>query len=165
MSGSSHSSKNTRPRCERRGRRADFFEAGLELVGERFGFALTSHESAEHPDHLQDLGDAALVERDDIQAAADELRGQIGLEVGEGEDEIRLQRGDLVELRVDERRHLRFLACLRRPHRISGDADDAIALAEKVESLGRFFRQTNDAARVPGHRRRRIHPVRRFHLT
>ena len=79
-------------------------------------------------------------------AAPHELRAEIRLQIREREHEIRLQRFDLVELRVDERRHLRLLARFRRAHGVARDADDAIALAEQVERFGRLFRQADDAA-------------------
>ena len=70
---------------------------------------------------------------------------EVGLQIGEREHEVRLERLDLVELRVDERRDLRLLPRFRRPHRVAGHADDAIALAEQVQRLGRLFGQADDA--------------------
>ena len=64
-------------------------------------------------------------------AAPDELGGDVGLQIREGQHEIGLERLDLVEARVDERRDLRLLPRFRRPHGVAGDADDAIALAEQ----------------------------------
>src|SRR5262245_1175561 len=55
-------------------RLANPIEVGLEIGGEPFGGRLTPDQTAEHPNHLQNLGDAALVEGDDRQAAANELR-------------------------------------------------------------------------------------------
>ena len=69
------------------------------------------------------------------------------------EDQIGLERLDLVEARVDERRDLRLLPRLRRPHGVAGDADDAIALAEQIQRLGRFFGEADDARRVAAHGR------------
>ena len=67
------------------------------------------------------------------------------------ENQVRLQRLDLVEPRVDERRHLRLAARLRRPHRVAGDADDAIALTEQVQRLGGLFGEADDAGRIGNH--------------
>jgi len=36
---------------------------------------------------------------------------------------------------------------LRRAHRIAGDADDAVLLAEQVQRFDGLFRQANDACR------------------
>ena len=65
-------------------------------------------QSAEDADHLQDLGDAALVEHHHRVAALDQLGGDVGLQVGEAEDQVGLERLDLVVTRVDERRHARL---------------------------------------------------------
>jgi hypothetical protein len=88
------------------------------------------------------------LKRHDIEAATRELGGDIGLEIGERENEIRAERLDLLETRVDERRHARLLACLGRPHRVSGHADDAIAFAKQIQRLGGFLREADDSRRV-----------------
>ena len=118
-----------------------------KLRRERGGLFRHADDAAEHADHLQDLGDAALVEREDRVAALHELGRDVGLQIREREDEVGLERLDLVVARVEERRHLRLLPRLRRPHRVAGDADDAIALAEQVERLGGLFGEADDAAR------------------
>ena len=56
---------------------------------------------------------------------------------------------DGVEPRVQEARDARFLAGLRRSHGVAGHADDAIALAEQVQGLGRFLGEADDTTRVP----------------
>ena len=146
ISGSSHSSKNTRGRRGSAPPRARMSSSPRSSrVGERLGALAGADQAADDADHLQDLGDAPLIERHDRIAAANQLGGDVRLQIGEGEDQIRLQRLDLVEPRVDERRHLRLRARLRRPHRVAGDADDAIAFAEQVQRLGRLFGQTDDA--------------------
>ena len=67
----------------------------------------------------------------DIEPTADEIRGNLGLEIGERQDKIRPQGEDLVDVRRREGAHARFLAAsLRRAHNIAGDADDAVLLAE-----------------------------------
>ena len=85
-------------------------EDAIEIRRERrcqpLGVALTARQSAEHPDHLQDLGDRPLVEGDDGEAASDQLGRRVGLQIGEGQHQIRLQSRDLVEPCVDERRDL-----------------------------------------------------------
>ena len=63
-----------------------------------------ARRAAHHPNHLQDLVDASLIERDhrscpgESSSAAD-----VGLQVGKREHEVGIQRLDLVEARVDER--------------------------------------------------------------
>src|SRR5471030_55347 len=136
------------PRRKPRRRFPDALQPLRQLPGELLGFLLTADQPAEHRDHLQDLVDAALIEHDHVQAAADELGDEIRLQIREREHEVRFQRFDLVELRVDERRHFRLEPRLRRTHRVAGDADDTIALAEQVERLGRLLGQAHDPARV-----------------
>jgi hypothetical protein len=48
------------------------------------------HHRAEHPDHIEDPCDAPLIEGVDVDPAANEIGGDIRLEIGEGQDEIRL---------------------------------------------------------------------------
>ena len=91
ISGSYHSSKNTfgrkgsvaaRSRMSSRPRSSDARQR-LALFGD-------ADDAGEHADHLQDLGDAALVEREDGIAALDEIVGDLRLQIGEREDQIRL---------------------------------------------------------------------------
>ena len=79
---------------------------------------------------------------------ADELGGDVGLQIGEREDQVGRERLDLLEPRVDERRDARLLPRLRRPHRVTGHADDPIAFAEQIQRLGRLFGQADDALRI-----------------
>ena len=119
------------------------FKAGGELVGAIGG----ADQCAERADHRQDPGDVALVEDMDGDAGADEVGDDIGLQVGEGEHQIRLQRQDLRNVGGDEGRYPRLLAAhLRRPHRIAGDADDAVLLAEQIERLHGLFGEADDPA-------------------
>ena len=66
------------------------------------------------------------------------------------------QREDLRNVRRDEGRHPRLLAPdPRRPHRIAGDADDAVLLAEQIQRLDGLFGETDDpAGRELAHGRR-----------
>ena len=107
ISGSSHSSKNTRGRPASRGMRR-MSSSPPPAIGERLGALGAAHERADHADHLKDLGDAALVERHDGIAAANQLGGDVGLQIGERQDQVGFERLDLVEPRVDERRYLRL---------------------------------------------------------
>ena len=77
---------------------------------------------------------------------ADQLRDDVGLQVGERQHQVGLEREDLRHVGGDERRHPRLLAPhLRRPHRIAGHADDAAVLAEEIERLHGFFGQADDS--------------------
>ena len=67
------------------------------------------------------------------------------LEVGEGQDEIRIERKDLRNVRRRERRHSRLFAShLGRTYRITRHADDAVLLAEQIERFDCLFGQTDD---------------------
>jgi hypothetical protein len=67
------------------------------------------------------------------------------LEIGKGENEVRLERKDLRNVGRSEGRNARFLTPnLRRPHRIPGYPDDAVLLTEKVERFDRLLRQADD---------------------
>ena len=67
------------------------------------------------------------------------------------EPDIRPERFDSVEARVDERGYPWLLSRLRRTHRIAGHADHTVLLAEQVQRLGGFLGQTDDAGGVYGH--------------
>src|SRR5688572_30617563 len=117
------------------------------------GFA--TDDTRENADHLKDVHDGTLVEREDRQPALYELRGDVGLEIREGEDEIGLERFYFVEARRNEGRDFWLAARFRRPERVAGDTGHAVALAEQIEGLGRLLGQTDDAFRIC--RQRRTH--------
>src|ERR1700730_19201606 len=84
------------------------------------------HHRAEHPNHIKDPCDAPLVERKDGKAAADEIGGDVGLEIGERQDEVRLQREDLVDIRRSECAYAWLLAAsLRRAAHQGGGSHDS----------------------------------------
>ena len=87
----------------------------------------TAHD---HPNHLEDLSDAALVEGHDGVTTPDEFGGNIRLKIRKRENQVRMQGLDFVVARVDESRDFRFCTSLWRSHRVSGDPDNASALAE-----------------------------------
>ena len=117
--------------------------AGCELIG----FLRRSDQRAECADHRQDAGDVALVEDMDGDAGANEIGNDIGLQIREGENEVRLERQDFRNIRRDERRHPRFLAPnLRRPNGIAGNADDTALFAEQIQRLHSFLGETYDPA-------------------
>src|SRR4029450_2272013 len=118
---------------------------------QRIARVVPSDEGADNADHLQNLGDAPLVEGVDGVAAPNQLAGDVGLEVGEREHEIRLQRLDLVESGIDEGRDLRLLPGFGRAAGIARDADHTIPFAEQIQRLGRLLRQADDAGWIPWH--------------
>ena len=158
ISGSSHSSKNTRGR-----RRRSFGAPAARIV------APGPRRRARDPASASAVVRAARPARRRMRiiwrisatlrwlkvydgiAAADQLARDVGLQIGERQHQVGLQRLDLVEPRVDERRDLRLLPRLRRTHGIAGHADDAIALTEQVERLGRLLGQADDAGWVVWH--------------
>jgi homoserine O-acetyltransferase/O-succinyltransferase len=65
---------------------------------------------AEHPDHIENPVDAPLIERVNVQPAANEIRGDVGLEIGERQDKIGLQGENLINVGRREGAHARLLA-------------------------------------------------------
>jgi hypothetical protein len=105
-------------------------------------------ERAECADHGENAGDVALVERMHCDIAADQFGGDVGLQVGKGENEVRLECEDLFEVGGDEGRDPGLLlAHARRPHRVTRHADDAVLLAEEIQRLHGFLGEADDAFR------------------
>src|SRR5204863_3415853 len=109
--------KHARPRWKLRRQFAKTVEIRREPGRERLGFVAAADETADHADHLQDLGNTALVEGHDRMSATDQLAREVRLKIGEREDQVWSQRLYPVEFRADERRHSRLLPRLRRTHR------------------------------------------------
>src|SRR6202022_2285458 len=104
-------------------------------------------QRAQGADHRQDASDVALVEDMNGDAGADQIGDDISLQIREGENEVRLERQDFWNVRRDKCRYPRLLAPdLRRPHRVAGDADDPVLLAEQVQGLHGLFGETHDPA-------------------
>ena len=59
-----------------------------ETIDQLLGARLTPDQTSQHPNHLQDLVDGSLIEREDGNPSPDELRRQVGLEVRKGEDTV-----------------------------------------------------------------------------
>src|SRR6185312_5057567 len=94
-----------------------------------------------------DARDVTLVEDMDADARADEFSDDVGLQIGEGEHEVGLERHDFRDVRRNERRHPRLLAPdPRRSDGIAGDADDPVLLAQQIQRLNGFFGETDDSA-------------------
>jgi hypothetical protein len=104
-------------------------------------------QRAHGSDHRQNAGDIALVEDMDGDAGANQVGDDTGLQIREGENEIRIERQDLWDVSGDERRYPRLLAPhSRRPHRVTGDPDDPVLLAELIQRLDGFLGETDDPA-------------------
>jgi hypothetical protein len=117
---------------------------------------LPAHQPAEHPDHLEDLLDASLVEGDDRNSPTHQFGREIRLQIGKRQNEIRCQRLDLVEAGVDERRHFRLQARFRRADGVARHSHHPVPLAEQVKRFGGFLGEADDAFRIRGaHRGRR----------
>src|SRR5882672_11350827 len=77
--------KHARPRWKLRRQFAEAIEIRREPRRQRLGFVTAANEPADHADHLQDLGYAALVEGYDRMAATNQLACEVGLKIGERE--------------------------------------------------------------------------------
>jgi hypothetical protein len=79
----------------------------------------------------------------DGEPMADEICGDVGLEIGERQNKIRLWGEDLVDVGRREGAHAWLVAAsLRRAHNVAGDAHDAVLLVSKhgvskVSSVGK----------------------------
>jgi len=81
-----------------------------------------------------------------LDAALDERLCDIGLDVGEPDDQIRIEPNYVIDFGAGEGRHLRFFfprSC--RSHGEPGNADDPIGFADGVEHFGRFLGQADNA--------------------
>ena len=82
--GSSHSAKYTlgrRVKCAARWRAPA--SPAASLVGKTISTICRTDHRPEHADHVENLGDSALVEGVDIDALSNKRRHDIGLQVGE----------------------------------------------------------------------------------
>ena len=158
MCGSSHSSKIHLGPARQRGRGLlDRRQPGAHALQQDHAARLLAHHRRHLVQHGEDLGHAALVEHRDLHAMADQLRGDVGLQVGKAEHAVGPQFQDLVDLGREEGADLGlFLACPARPHRVAGDADDARLLAEQVQPLGGLLGEADDALRARGEARSAI---------
>src|SRR5215469_16725384 len=127
---------------------ASFGQTGFESFDKLLGPLARAHHCPEHADHIEDPGDSALVEGVHLDPAANEIGDDVRLEVGERQNQIRLQREDLADVRGRESAYPRLLvASQRRAHHVARDADDAVLLAEQVERLDRLFGEADKSAR------------------
>ena len=140
------------PARQRSGCEAHRFHMGGQAVGVGRGLVGHAHQRAQPPHIAEDAVDRAVVADPHLDAGADQRGGDVGLHVGKPDRQVGLQGQDLVDLGAGEGADARFLvAGLGRPHGKSGDADDAVLLAQRVEHLGGFFGQADDALGQGGH--------------
>src|SRR5262249_46432790 len=131
---------------ERGGALARLHESLLEAGHERRGLASRAGPGAQRAGHGEDGGDVALVEGMYRDVGADQLGGDVGLQVGEGENEVGLEREDFFKVGGGEGGNPRlFTAHPRRPHRVAGHADDAPLLAEEIKRLHGLLGEADDA--------------------
>ena len=82
-------------------------------------------------DHFEYLGDAPLIECENVDPASDQLSRDVRLQIGERKHEIGLKLHYLVEFCVDESRDFRLIASrLGGTNGVTRDADDAILLSK-----------------------------------
>ena len=81
---------HARPARKAGGARAHLGKARLQLPDQRAGLRLAADHAAEGAHHAQDLGDAAVVEDVHLDAGADQLGGDVRLQVGEAEHQVGL---------------------------------------------------------------------------
>ncbi len=111
----------------------DFRQPLLVTIGKPVGARRRIDQRAQGADHRQDARDVTLVEDMDGDAGADQIGDDVSLQIREGQHEVRLALEDFWNVRRDKRRYPRLLAPdLRRPHRVAGDADDPVLLAQQV---------------------------------
>src|SRR4029079_15568944 len=102
---------------------------------------------AARADHREDAGDVALVEDVYGDARAHQIGDDVSLQIGERQHQIGLERENFRNVRGDEGGDPRLLAAdLRRSHRVAGDTDDAVLLAEQIQRLDGLFSQADDPA-------------------
>ena len=83
----------------------------------------------------------------DVEPATNEIRSNVGLEIGERQDQIGLQGEDLIDVRRREGADPRLVAAsMRWAHNIAGDADDTILLAKQVQRLNGLFGEADNSA-------------------
>ena len=121
-------------------------ETLLEPAGKRVGLADGADQSAHSPDHRQNARDVPLIETMDGDACFYQLGDDVGLKIGESEDQIGFERENLRDVGRGKGRDARLLlAHLRWPHRIARYANDAVLLADEVERLHGLLGQADDA--------------------
>jgi len=98
-----------------------------------------------------------LIRAQNRHARADQVSDDVTLEIGERQDQVGLERQDLVELERGEAADASLLQRRLRPACRAGDADDAISGPQQEGDLGGFRGETNDTPRELG-ATRSVHP-------
>jgi hypothetical protein len=89
---------------------------------------------SEHSDHVEDLGDATLVERMNGDALSDQRGDNIGLEIGKAQNKIGRQVKNFWDFGGRKGRDARLVSPgLGRAHAIARDARDATLLPQQIE--------------------------------
>jgi len=137
------------PARQRRGFAPDVIEAAAQRIGIGDRAFAGADQRAEAADVVEDAVDAAVVADPDLDAVPDQFGGDLRLDIGETDDEVRLELEDLADLGAGERADLRLLPARDRgTHGEAADADDAVLLAERIERFGRLLGEADDAART-----------------
>ncbi len=92
---------------------------------------LAAQRAADEQNRFQDLVERALVGAEHGHAGPDQIADDIALKIGEGQDQIRLQREDPLQLERREAADASLLARGFRAPRGAGDADDPITGAQQ----------------------------------
>src|SRR5690606_9075711 len=141
-----------RPTRQRRGLAGNFLQPTLQFIRVCVGTRAGTDQGAQAADVINDPVDAAVVGNPHLHPAAHQLGGDVGLDVGKADRQVRLELEDLADLGAGARAYLGlFLARLRRAHGEAADADDPVLLAERVQGLGRLFGQADDAPGAAAH--------------
>src|SRR6267142_1729435 len=109
--------------------------------------AIAAEGAADQEDRAEDFLERALVGAENRHARADQVADDLTLEIGEGQDQVGLEREDAVELEGGEPAHARLFPRGLGPLRRAGDADDALAGADEKCDLGGLGGETDDASR------------------
>src|SRR6185437_7278289 len=132
--------------------RAHARDVRLECTCVRLSLVARADQRTQAAYVIDDAVHRAMVADPHFDAGLHQFARDVGLDVGEPDRHVGLQREDLVDVRAGEGRNLRLLlARALRTHGESGNADDAVLFAEGVQDLGWFFREANDPSRPTHH--------------
>ncbi len=132
--------------------RADFhFGYGSESpskFGEAsFAFQLRTNDAREQRESGFNFGEGALVGGEHAEAALHEFAGERSLDIGEGDDQIRFELRDFVELGGAESADAGFLRAVRGDREEGGDADDLVPGADAAKPVRGLGGEADDALR------------------
>ncbi len=131
-----------------RGSASHVIHVGLKVSDQGRCFRCRTDHRTQHRDHGEDFLHGSLVENVHGHAAANQLRGYIGLQIGKPEYEVGLKLENPINLCRGERRNpWLFLARLWWTHGEPGNTNYPVLFAEKIERFGGFLGETHDALR------------------